>query len=46
MTNINKKLKLAQGTLEGRMKCDAKQTVPLVEIFNSLGVDLTGGDNL
>ena len=45
MTDIKKKLELAQGTLGVRMKRVEEQPVNLVEIFSSRGVDLTG-DNI
>ena len=48
MTNgIENKLKFAQGTLGVRMKREEQQqTVDLPGIFERLGVDLTGADNM
>ena len=46
MTSVKKKLDFAQGALGVHMKREAEQTVNLVEIFSSRGVDLTGDNNI
>jgi len=45
-SNVKKNLDFAKGALEVRMTRGEGQTVPLGQIFKSLGVDLPGPEEI